>query len=242
MACSGDSWPRLAVLGVLSTEERLPLRSAIRRTWAPVLAEAASQGDVVLVRAPARAERAKGPLLSLFLWFRCALVAWPAARMIGKADDDIWVNLTSTAAMLQHSLRSISLDQQAGPLGARFPPPRVVWAERLLHEQMQNHAELAGSNTCRRNRCHQFAKGPMYFISSPMVKQVLEDSILQKERASVLHSLNDSMQLESIKPWEVRELPKMCLLALKLICPLTCPQDAGKNTRASRVGCAKSLP
>lgn len=114
MACSGDSWPRLAVLGVLSTEERLPLRSAIRRTWArtplsfpsspsppsslilprfvmrvintssAVLAEAASQGDVVLVRAPARAERAKGPLLSLFLWFRCALVAWPAARMIGK--------------------------------------------------------------------------------------------------------------------------------------------------------------
>lgn len=111
MACSGDSSPRLAVLGVLSTEERLPLRSAIRRTWArtpltfpsspsslvlprfvmrvinassAVLAEAASQGDVVLVRAPARAERAKGPLLSLFLWFRCALVAWPAARMIGK--------------------------------------------------------------------------------------------------------------------------------------------------------------
>lgn len=40
--------------------------------------------------------------------------------LLAQADDDIWVNLTSTAAMLQHSLRSISLDQQAGPLGARL--------------------------------------------------------------------------------------------------------------------------
>ena len=91
-ARTGDKLPRLAVLGVLSAEGRLPFRAAIRDTWmnrgrhilprfvlrgvgasAADTQEAARHGDVVFVRAAAKMSRSSGPLISLMLWFECAV-------------------------------------------------------------------------------------------------------------------------------------------------------------------------
>ena len=37
--------------------------------------------------------RKRGPLVSLFAWWRCAVRAWPRAHFVGKADDDVYVHL-----------------------------------------------------------------------------------------------------------------------------------------------------
>ena len=44
-----------------------------------------------------------GPLLSIFLWFRCATAAYPAASFIGKADDDCWLHPSHWAVLLQNA-------------------------------------------------------------------------------------------------------------------------------------------
>ena len=53
-----------------------------------VLSEQKQHGDIVFVRAAQSLSRAAGPLHSIFLWWECALYAWPNAALIGKADDD----------------------------------------------------------------------------------------------------------------------------------------------------------
>lgn len=47
--------------------------------------------------------RENGPLLSIFLWFRCATAAYPAASFIGKADDDCWLHPSHWAVLLQNA-------------------------------------------------------------------------------------------------------------------------------------------
>ena len=59
--------------------------------------------DVVLLDAAANASRARGPLASLFCWYRCATTAWPRARLVGKADDDVWLHLPGISAHLHAS-------------------------------------------------------------------------------------------------------------------------------------------
>jgi hypothetical protein len=106
-----DPAPRLAVLGVLTTDGHRDYREAIRSSWMrkSTLAdittrfvmrglgsaaedEARRHGDIVFVEALASANRKIGPLQSLVMWWQCAVETWPQASLIGKADDDIWVN------------------------------------------------------------------------------------------------------------------------------------------------------
>ena len=110
-----DPAPRLAVLGVLSTDGHRDYREAIRSSWmrkanaadittrfvmrglgSAAEDEAHSHGDIVFVEALASMVRKNGPLQSLVLWWQCAVESWPQASLIGKADDDIWVNPTPT--------------------------------------------------------------------------------------------------------------------------------------------------
>lgn len=122
MACpSPDASPRLAALGVLSTDGHAAYRDAIRATWLPpahdefvvrfvlrgggaaaaTLNESATFGDMLLVDAPARAGRKDGPLRSLLLWLGCAVRAWPNAQLVGKADDDTWARLPAVGRSLR---------------------------------------------------------------------------------------------------------------------------------------------
>ena len=48
--------------------------------------------------------RENGPLLSIFLWFRCATTAFPMALFIGKADDDCWLHPSQWAVLLQNAV------------------------------------------------------------------------------------------------------------------------------------------
>jgi len=137
-----DESPLLAALGILSHEARTEFRQAIRSSWlrapaAPSIArrfvlryraasmrvqrEAAAQGDVVFVDAEESLSRARGPLVSLSLWWRCALYAWPNAAVIGKADDDTWINLPGVEAHLSASLAAVQ-EQYASA-----EPASVYW-------------------------------------------------------------------------------------------------------------------
>ena len=111
----------LAVLGVLSHAPQQRLRDAWRRHILPVASpdiavrfvmrgfgvpthvnlEAKSHGDVILLRANSSLPRGTGPLVSLRLWYSCALSAFPQAAYIGKADDDTFVHLPSISRQLQ---------------------------------------------------------------------------------------------------------------------------------------------
>ena len=122
-----DPAPRLAVLGVLTTDGHRDYREAIRSSWmrksnaadittrfvmrglgSAAEDEARLHGDIVFVEALASANRKNGPLQSLVLWWQCAVETWPQASLIGKADDDIWVQMIATAAHLRGSLAALA--------------------------------------------------------------------------------------------------------------------------------------
>jgi hypothetical protein len=58
-----------------------------------VRAENGSSSDVLCATVPASDGRMRGPVLALHFWLRYALVAFPRARFVGKADDDVYVHL-----------------------------------------------------------------------------------------------------------------------------------------------------
>ena len=164
-----DPAPRLAVLGVLTTDGHRDYREAIRSSWmrkanaadittrfvmrgigSTAEDEAHSHGDIVFVEALASMVRKNGPLQSLVLWWQCAVETWPQASLIGKADDDIWVNgpypnpnpnpnpnlspnpnpnqvqMIATAAHLRGSLAALA----AQPSFARDQrPPAMFWGK-----------------------------------------------------------------------------------------------------------------
>ena len=118
-----DTTPRLAVVGILSPDEHIGLRERLRSTWLAsdprILARFVLRGvqtlvasinesdiyqDLVFVNAPAQMPRKTGPLLKLMRWLECAAVAWPQARLIGKADDDTYIHLTGVADHLERTL------------------------------------------------------------------------------------------------------------------------------------------
>ncbi|KAL3927254.1 MAG: hypothetical protein SGPRY_002912 [Prymnesium sp.] len=145
----GPSSP-LAVLGVLTFEERREYRERIRASWMshppsppslPALSstiltrfvvrgigasdsmvrEGEERGDVIFLRAPSALRRTIGPLTSFVRWLECAVSAWPNAQLIGKADDDVWLHLQSTASLLHATFTSLS---DSSPNGVA---PRVLW-------------------------------------------------------------------------------------------------------------------
>ena len=164
MCAARDAEARhLAVLGVLSTGTPR-FRQAARDTWlselvrgsgiltrfviragdgGPSMEEIAEQrahGDIVFVDAPAGLERAAGPLRSLFLWWECALHAWPNVPLIGKADEDTWLHLRGVASLLTRSVRECERNLRLKPVrlceysGAPNPSSRAVPPSRRLLE------------------------------------------------------------------------------------------------------------
>ena len=145
----GDAQARLAVLGVFSqdTAENAALRTASRDTWmrpslgggilslfvmrgiglsARALQEARAHGDTVFVSAPSTTSYKTAPLHSLLGWLRCAHAAWPRARLIGKADDDVAVMAVRVALHLRATLTALERPSAGEALGRRRQRPRLV--------------------------------------------------------------------------------------------------------------------
>ena len=145
-----DPTPRLAVLGSLGIEEHSATRSAIRRTWMSrgsmsgdvlpffvlrgvgaresTISEAAARGDIIFLETNASQPRTSGPLSSLLLWLECAIVAWPAASLIGKTEEDVWLHLPGIAHRLRLDMRAIQSRQQKGlEKGSSSASLRIYW-------------------------------------------------------------------------------------------------------------------
>ena len=118
-----DHTQLLGVVGVFTVDEgsRRALRDELRRTWmrasvrvpqslyatfvargrgpaaAALRAEAKQHGgDILFVDADSALPRSIGPLVTLLEWWQCAAIAWPAAQLIGKADDDVTCSAQQT--------------------------------------------------------------------------------------------------------------------------------------------------
>lgn len=262
----GNSARLYGVLGVFTVDDRALLRDAHRKSWmAPalqfpsvrgslaarfvaraagaelpvLLRESQAHGDITFLNASATAPRSTGPLLTLLAWWECAVTAWPGATFIGKADDDVWIDLPRVGAHL-HSTHA--------DLCGRHPTPRVYWGlmesySWQLETQMpvawsygyphrqhnctvglrpspgtrQRHsgASKEGSGAARSELIapptfelvegpFPFAKGPLYFLSTNLVVEMLSETGLRAQIDAVLHRRRRNMELESknIMPWE----------------------------------------
>ena len=175
--------------------------------------EAVEYGDVVFLRAPASMSRNNGPLLTLILWLECAVFAWPHATLIGKADDDVWVHVDATTAHLQGSLRALrdsvtpSSDQTPQmywglmeTYGWSFTSHRPIGFGYKYGRGIQSCTVKNQSNHSFLHPIH-FAKGPMYFVSTPLVTQIVADSEMRAYALTVIASAN-STHRERTLPWE----------------------------------------
>ena len=141
---AGGAHDVLAALGVFSAEANGAFRRHVRASWLPApdasdikarfvlrglglraetLSEARTHGDTLFVRAKSDLGRSSGPLLSLVLWYECAVTAWPRAQLIGKADDDIWADLPRMTHVLRASLDAL----KAG--GGASAAPRLLFGQ-----------------------------------------------------------------------------------------------------------------
>jgi len=118
----------LAVIGVFSTENNYAARLAIRKSWmrtaqqslvrfvirgygvhAQLLNESEQAADIVFVREDPELSCRASPLRKLMLWLKCVAMAWPAASLVGKADDDTWVHLASIEHWLHATLMNVDV-------------------------------------------------------------------------------------------------------------------------------------
>ena len=149
----------LGVLGVHSFLGKHALRAAIRQTWLTSVPddivakfamrsegsegkgtrlEAVAHGDIVLLNAPAALQRSAGPVRSTMLWFACAIRTWPSARLVGHAEDDVYVHLAGSARHLR-----ASLEQLPAPSGESLP--LIYWGHfKCFHWSRRLHAAVPG--------------------------------------------------------------------------------------------------
>ena len=230
MFCTArDSAPRLAVLGIFSRDEHLHLRTAVRLAvhtpatataqasesvlarfvmrglgvGSEVLDESHAHGDMIFVKGAASAGRKAGPLQSLLLWYKCALDAWPNTELIGKADDDTWIELRATASHLRGSLQWLhKLNPMAGP-------PQMLWGIietygwNTSSQRPKGFGYKFGSapSTCSDSASFlypvHFAKGPIYFVSRRLVGELTASESVRTEAARAIAS-----SAEHGVPWE----------------------------------------
>ena len=141
----------LAALGVFSAEANAAYRRHVRASWlaAPdasdikarfvmrglavrseTLHEARAHGDTLFVRARSELGRSSGPLVSLVLWYQCAISAWPRAQLIGKADDDVWADLPRITHLLRTSLDALQAAAALqGDAAGAAASPRILFGE-----------------------------------------------------------------------------------------------------------------
>ena len=148
-----------------------------------MIEEAAANDDVTLVDAEADLHRSVGPLVTLLRWYECALHAWPRAALIGKADDDVWIDMLGVAA---HLRASVSL----------LAPADFVWGKlESYHWNISRHGPQGFGFTAPRQPCRNagdlvgpwpFPKGPLFFLTRSLVAMLhLDGGVRDEARRSV---------------------------------------------------------
>lgn len=239
--CATDARPHLAVLGVFSSEANRFFRDAIRATWSvpklrhragivvrlvlrggnasdEVAREAASQPDMVLLEAPSNMSRTVGPLRTLRLWLHCAFATWPHARHIGKADDDVWINLPAISEHLEHS--ALKLDGRATlmywgvmetyrwdrrrhrPIGFQHRYGRrdgALPCNALTDSSGRNFTTLPVRQRWRSSLVgpFHFAKGALLFVARLLVGQLVSSPEVWRDMAAA-----EQTELDGGVPWE----------------------------------------
>ena len=102
-------------------------------------AEALVSKDFVFLDANASLARGLGPLLTLLEWWACATVAWPSAQYIGKADDDVWIDMPAVSAHI-HATHTILHARHRGTAIV----PRIYWGLFETFHWMSEEQEAAG--------------------------------------------------------------------------------------------------
>ena len=208
-----DRRPYGGVVGVLSAEGREVYRTMLRHTWLAesatlglpsrfvvrgvgasdtLLEEARAYGDIVLVYARASLPRAVGPLHSLFGWWRCALTAWPGAELVGKADDDVWVDIRGVLWQLAATRAVLTNKLHAEPSMLWGVIETFHWSPTLLEPYGFSY-RFGKTSACAVWKEHgellsgpfPFAKGPLFFLSSSLVSEVLLSGTFDAELASL---------------------------------------------------------
>ena len=228
-------------IGLLSHVPKPAFRDAIRRSWLSpaakevarnagvlvnfvlragdymndtrALAEEARHGDVALVPASPFLGRKRGPLAALLLWWRCALEHWPRASLIGKGDDDVYLNLQGIAAHARASEASVR--------AATGAEPRLLWgameqyswhapSHRPIHHkqdgpgrrcEMQSEVHAARETQGGVWGPFPFARGPLYMVSRSLVAELLASAWLRELWNATLASAAD-LSHERTLPYE----------------------------------------
>lgn len=191
----------LAVLGILSHEDRLEFRSASRTSWLrslpadlrawfvvrgldvrqAMLEEASSHRDVIFVNASSKLGRSSGPLVSLFLWYAHAVRHFPDVTLIGKMDDDTWLHGGGLATLLGSSLRWLGKASHA--YIGRFEQSH--WSTASHNEGPLQLGVQLPRKTCVRQALKAgpfaFAKGPIYLVSTALARLVAEANETRRE-------------------------------------------------------------
>jgi len=197
----------LGALGIFSAAEKPVFRHAARRSWlsgaaaleaagglacrfvirgqnasAELLREVRSTADILLLDAQPL-DRVRGPLVSLVLWLDCALHAWPSARLIGKADDDVFIRLAGVQRHLQLTFEAVRARSHSKPL--------LYWG---VHETYNwdndsslpsgfsflfGHNEEAEKKPCGRSGGRSGTRiGPFHFVRARHRRSALSLSLL----------------------------------------------------------------
>ena len=173
-----------------------------------VAQEASKHADVVLLDAPAAMSKDVGPLWSSMLWLACAPRAWPGADLIGHAEDDTYLHLPGIVSHLRHTA-SIPRDSNGGVRLFWGTFEIFHWNENLhLPEKQWNRysADTMVSQPCQRvTREHlgpytnhtvvgpfAFAKGPLYFLSSALAREVAAHRAVGREARAVIKRGDDA--------------------------------------------------
>ena len=166
--------------------------------------------DVILLRAPSL-NRRSGPLVSLIMWMECALEAWPNAGLIGKADDDVWIHLTGVELHLRLTLSAISKrSERRSPLMYWGVQETYSWdvsshlpwgfAYRYGWDQAFERRQCMRESSGRIGPFH-FAKGPCFFISTPLVRQMRRSSEVQRLSNAAIAAA-DNITRKGLLPYE----------------------------------------
>ena len=182
-----------------------------------VAQEASKHADVVLLDAPAAMSKDVGPLWSSMLWLACAPRAWPGADLVGHAEDDTYLHLPGIVSHLRHTA-SIPRDSNGGVRLFWGTFEIFHWNENLHlpEKQWNRYSAEAMSQPCSRRTIEYlrhikkerqypgvytnhtvvgpfaFAKGPLYFLSSALAREVAAHRAVGREARAVIKRGDDA--------------------------------------------------
>ena len=178
--------------------------------------------DVVLLDAAAN-RRARGAARVALHLYRCATTAWPRAA-VGKADDDVWLHLPGISAHLRVAAHSAGTRPATADLVGVFQsfhwdvrverPGAMQDVEIRVAQELRPRGQLAprlitprwrdagGWWQHRRIGPFHFTRGPAYFVGAGIVRQLLDDVILQAHMRATLDAADVATNLSTTLPWE----------------------------------------